>query len=239
MPELAVFSEVDTNRFGKRIYRSFPADVSDVRTIDTLAREKGIDMVIARCPVEAGRLVQALEEAGHRLMDTLVHYSGPSNAFEHAAWPHAIRRATASDRDALRDIAEGAFTNYQGHYHADPRLDPALATLGYVDWCLSSIDKAGHAMWVATEGQSVAGFIAVRLDDDVSEITLNGVGSGFQRRGIYDSLVKAAGQAAFREGKSRVQVSTQLSNLAPQKVWTRNGMCLDRAFYTFHKWFEA
>jgi hypothetical protein len=237
MSELAVYSQVDTDRFGKRIYRSYPRQVADVEALDRLAAEIGIDMVIARCPVDQGELVHALEGAGHRLMDTLVYYSGPSRAFEHAVWPHSIRRATLSDRDALQGIALDAFTNYQGHYHADPRLDPQLATLGYVDWCLSSIEKAGHAMWVAVEGNDVAGFIAVRLDASAAEITLNGVGRAFQRRGIYDSLVKAAGQAALREGIGRVQVSTQLSNLAPQKVWTRNGMCVDSAVYTFHKWF--
>jgi ribosomal protein S18 acetylase RimI-like enzyme len=111
--------------------------------------------------------------------------------------------------------------------------------MGYVDWCLSLIEKSGHVMWVATENGKVAGFIAVRLDPSAAEIVLNAVSPNFQRRGIYDSLVKAAGQSLFQDGISNVQVSTQLSNLAPQKVWIKNAMCIDSAVYTFHKWFEA
>jgi predicted GNAT family acetyltransferase len=239
MGELAVYSPVDTDRFGKRIYRAYLRDAGEVRALDAFAREKGIEMVIARCPVASSDVVHALEACGHRLMDTLVYYAGSTGSFEPVVVTHTIRRAVPSDRDALQAIAFDAFTNYQGHYHADPRLDPALATLGYVDWCVSLIARAGHVMWVATEGEKVTGFLAVRLDEAAAEIVLNAVGSSFQRRGIYDNLVKVAGQNLRRDGIKKVRVSTQLSNLAPQKVWSKNGMCIDEAVYTFHKWFET
>jgi NADPH:quinone reductase-like Zn-dependent oxidoreductase len=38
------------------------------------------------------------------------------------------------------------------------------------------------------------------------------------------------------QGATEVLVSTQLANVAPQKVWARAGLALDHALYTFHWW---
>jgi hypothetical protein len=238
MPELLRYSEVDSLRFGKRIYRAQVANAGEVSAIDERARTERVDMVIARCAVGRLDVVHALEVSGHRLMDTLVYYGGLTQAFDGVTWQHAIRPATAADRDGLAVVASDAFTNYDGHYHADPRLDPRLATLGYVEWCTSLLDKAGHTTWIAEEGSTLMGFIAIRHDQPAAEIVLNGVASRFQRRGVYDSLLKAAGQSLLRSGKQEIVVSTHLGNLAPQKVWAKNGMSMSSALYTFHKWYS-
>jgi GNAT superfamily N-acetyltransferase len=65
---------------------------------------------------------------------------------------------------------------------------------------------------------------------------LNGVAPEFQRRGIYAALFREIGCRARLQGAAEVLVSTQLANVAPQKVWTRAGLALDHALYTFHWW---
>jgi hypothetical protein len=239
MSELASYSEVDTRRFDKRIYRANVDEVSQVAALDILADRADVDMIIARCPVGRAQVVHALESSGYRLMDTLVQYAGPTKAFEKATWPHSIRAATDEDRPSLADVANDAFTGYDGHYHSDPRLDPRLATLGYVDWCLGCLGRQGHTVWVAVAQGRVMGFIAVRRDQDKGDIVLNGVASRFQRQGVYDSLLKCAGRTLFGEGMSEVRGSTHAGNLHPQRAWIRNGMLVASAIYTFHKWFDT
>jgi GNAT superfamily N-acetyltransferase len=58
----------------------------------------------------------------------------------------------------------------------------------------------------------------------------------FQRRGIYTALFNEIGVQAAKAGASTLQVSTQLTNLAPQRVWIGCGLELERAQYTFHWW---
>jgi hypothetical protein len=238
MLDLVSYSDVDTRRFGKRIYRATPREVRDVDALESLARAERVDMIIARCPVGLTQLVHALEARAYGLMDTLVYYAGPTQAFERVTWPHSIREATPGDRDGLASVASDAFANYDGHYHADPRLDPRLATLGYVDWCLNCLGNESHTMWVATENAALVGFIAIRREQNIGEIALNGVASEFQGQGVYNSLLKAAGRALSREGRTEIQSSTHIGNFRPQRAWIRNGMTIVRAAYTFHKWFD-
>jgi ribosomal protein S18 acetylase RimI-like enzyme len=171
-------------------------------------------------------------------MDTLVYYGGAAAQFAAAPIAPWVREATKSDVPALERVALDAFTGYGGHYHADERLDPALATLGYVEWCRSSVGNGRFTVWVAEQEGEIAGFLAARHDPGRSEITLNGVAGRFQRRGIYDALLKACGRSLQDRGVTEVEVSTQLTNIAPQKVWGRAGLVIRRAYYTFHKWYD-
>jgi hypothetical protein len=60
-----------------------------------------------------------------------------------------------------------------------------------------------------------------------------------QGNGLYDALVKGALADCRVHGEQCVKVSTQLANLAPQKVWVRSGFELEQAHYTFHYWLSG
>lgn len=238
MREAVAYSELDSRRFEKRIYRAMLENPSEVASLETEAGKEAADLLIVRCQADALSTVHALQRAGHQLMDTLVYYGGGTAAFAAAPIAPWVREATKSDLPALERVALDAFTGYGGHYHADERLDPKRATLGYVEWCLSSVENPRFTVWVAEQQAQVAGFLAVRHDPGRSDITLNGVAGNFQRRGIYDTLLKACGRSLHDRGVPDVEVSTQLTNIAPQKVWARSGLTMRRAYYTFHKWYE-
>jgi hypothetical protein len=237
MSEVAAYSELDSRRFGKRIFRARVDDVTAVEALDEVARRERVDMLISRCEVERSPVAHALEASGHRLMDTLVHYAGPADAFANAAWSHTVREAVKGDRARLAALAMDAFTGYDGHYHADPRLDPRLATEGYVEWSVSCLDADAHRIWIAVDDKAAMGFLVVRREGEAGNIVLNGVASQFRRRGVYDSLVKAAGRSLFAEGAREVRSSTHIGNLTPQRAWMRHRMLIAGALYTFHKWF--
>jgi GNAT superfamily N-acetyltransferase len=212
--------------------------VAAVAELMQFSRSADLDLLIVRCPVEAVATAQALERAGGVLTDTLVYYRGPTSRFAPSPGPASgVRLCQEADRAALEAIARASFTGFFGHYHADPRLDQAAATEGYVQWASSALADALSVVLVSeTEGR-LSGFLtAKKLDAKTWEILLNGVAPEFQRRGIYAALFREIGCRARAQGASEVLVSTQLANLAPQKVWTRAGLELDHALYTFHWW---
>ena len=66
---------------------------------------------------------------------------------------------------------------------------------------------------------------------------LFGIAPEAQRIGIGRSLlVNEMKWCEAQQGK-RIVISTQLTNLAAQKMWCRVGFEPTHSYYTFHKWF--
>lgn len=233
-------SELDSHRFGRRIFRVHVENAAEARDAVEAARRERAEMLIARCPVTALDATHALERAGFLLMDTLVYYTGKAARFVEAPVVPGVtlRPFAPADLGALEAVARIGFTSYAGHYHADPRLDAATATEGYVDWLRRSTDAAAVSVIVAELDGRPVGFLTLRHGEP-ADIELNAVAPEARGRGIYDGLVKAAGRLARERGSTSITVSTQINNFTPQRVWTRNGLQPDRAFYTFHGWLDA
>ena len=238
MIEPAAYSALDSQRFAIRVFRGRADNVEAAADLLQFARSTDLDLLIVRCPVEAVAAAQALERSGAFLTDTLVYYRGPTSGFVLSAAPSpSVRLCQEADRASLQAIARASFAGFFGHYHADPRLDPIAATEGYVEWASSALADAASVVLVSETDGSLSGFLtAKKLDAKTCEIVLTGVAPEFQRRGIYAALFREIGYLARRQGASELLVSTQLANLAPQKVWTRAGLEIDHAVYTFHWW---
>jgi GNAT superfamily N-acetyltransferase len=238
MIEPAAYSALDSKRFGIRVFRGRADNVEAAADLLRFARSTDLDLLIVRCPVETIAAAQALERAGAFLTDTLVYYRGPTIGFVPLAAPSpSVRLCREADRAALQAIARASFAGFFGHYHTDPRLDPIAATEGYVEWASSALADAASVVLVSETDGSLSGFLtAKKLDARTWEIVLNGVAPEFQRRGLYAALFREIGCLARAQGASELLVSTQLANIAPQKVWTRAGLALDHALYTFHWW---
>lgn len=243
MASLLKASSLDSNRFGIRVARAAVTTPEEAGLAHREALEAGYRMAIARCPASQLGVAQALEGVGFLLMDTLVYYgarlgqAGGAVALE----GFALGAASRGDAAGLEEVARHAFRGYRGHYHADPRLDPEAATEGYVEWCLRSLETPQISVLVAREGDRVAGFLTLRRGEgrEPAEIELNGVAPWAQRRGVYDALLRLSLAEARAQGAAEIVVSTQIDNLAPQKVWVRNGLEPRGAYYTFHRWYDA
>lgn len=211
--------------------------------IDRAAAKAGVDMLTAR--IDAGDLTRAhtLEEAGYRLMDTLVYYGRSLDDWpgrDPAGTHVTLSGVEPEDGPAISALARAAFSDYIGHYHADPRLDSGAADAAYVEWagvCAAS-HSADAPVLVAREGTELLGFLALRRNTpDEFEIVLNAVHPAAQGQGVYAALVAHALERAQEAGARRMIVSTQINNYAVQRVWSRLGFTHYRSLYTFHKWF--
>lgn len=232
-------SDLDSRRFDVEVYRARVHTETSARRVVAFRDEAPVDLMIARIATCDYGTARVLTAGGFYLCDTLVYFEGRTADVLSPTRRFSVRQGENSDRARLAEVAQDAFANFGGHYHQDPRIDGAAATEGYVEWCLASLHDDAGLVLVADTPEGLAGFLTIRRNDgDRAEILLNGVGRQFQRRGVYDELIRAAGARLRDAGVSIVSVSTQIDNLGPQRVWVRQGFEPSGSEYTFHKWYD-
>ena len=234
----------ETDRFGIRCARVTDLH-APLKEIDGAARGQNIKFLSARIATDDISRLQDYEEAGFRLMDTLVYY--------HADLRHAppkpveisgvsFRPATATDAEAVGAIAADAFAGFFGHFHADRRLSKADANAVYVDWAKTSVTSAEPDLpvLVAVANERLIGFVSTRRPSaNVGEIMLNAVCPAWQGKGVYGGLLDRSMLMLKTAGLSEVITSTQLNNIAVQRAWARRGLRVTESYYTLHKWCET
>jgi GNAT superfamily N-acetyltransferase len=235
-------SALDLDRFGVVTARAPLVTASDVDPAVTFCRSNRVRLLIARCNTEDLGAAQNLEASGARLMDTLVYFARSVDPREPEPTPPVpVRLHREGEAEEIQRIAADAFRGYTGHYHADPRLDRAACDAVYASWahrsCLDAA-VADRVLVAELEGRLV-GFLTLKARaPGEQEIVLNAVSPQAQRHGVYRSLVLGAIAQVRAEGATRVIVSTQVTNVAVQRIWTRLGFEPDHSFYTFHLWLD-
>jgi len=235
-------NDLECRRFGIVAARLTDPGAS-LGDVDQAAMAAGVDMLTTRIDASDLPRAHALEDAGYRLMDTLVYYGRTLDDWpgrDPAVTNITLSEAAPQDRSAISALARAAFSDYIGHYHADPRLDSNAADAAYVEWaevCAAS-SSADAPVLVARDMAELLGFLALRRNTpDEFEIVLNAVHPAAQGQGVYKALVARALERVQETGARRIIVSTQINNYAVQRVWSRLGFSHYRSIYTFHKWF--
>ncbi len=241
--ELAAFSEVDSVHFGVRVARANVVADNLTQVLDFCAAEQ-IDLLIARCPAGELRSAQDMEAAGCRLMDTLVYYTFDlvRGAIPGDSPRVLVRKIVPGDEAQVERVAAVAFQGYYGHYHADPKLDRSKCDEGYVSWAVRSctLKQVATEVLVAECDHKIVGFATLRLNSPgEGEGVLFGVAPEAQGIGIYRSFMIGGMRWCKEQQVKRMIVSTQVTNVAVQKVWCRIGFEPAYSYYTFHKWFSS
>lgn len=235
-------SALDKSRFGVTTARVEGLTAQHVPELLDHGRAEGVVFIIVRCAATDFETVHALERSGFRLMDTLVYWARDlcKTPLPLAGGEATIRLARPDEAEQVAALARDAFRGYFGHYHADNRLDRAAADETYASWAERSVrGEAADAVLVAELGNMLAGFATLRLNsEDEGEGVLFGVSPQAQRRGIYQAFIGSGLEWCAEQGASRMVLSTQLVNVAVQKVWARAGFELSHAYYTFHGWLD-
>ncbi|NRR29102.1 GNAT family N-acetyltransferase [Oxalobacteraceae bacterium] len=239
-------SPLDLQRFGVITAKAALSEAGQTgAALDWCARHQ-VALLIARCPGSDLAQVQALEQAGAYLTDTLVYYRKQKLAEHAVALPagYRARPATPDDAEAVELLAGQTFQGYFGHYHADPRLNPADADLVYSSWAGHSCRNraVADAVLLIEHGEQIVAFATLkRRGEDTPEAELEGVLFGVhplhQGQRLYHALMQLAQNWAIAAGLDQMLVSTQLTNLSVQKVWCRQGFEPCGSSYTFHHWF--
>jgi GNAT superfamily N-acetyltransferase len=237
-----LLSPIDEERFGVRTASASVAGPDAIPQVLADCRSHAVAFLIARCAAQDLTAAQALERAGFRLMDTLVYYErNLAQTPLPAARPAAVRPYRDGEASAVQRAAAEAFRGYFGHYHADPRLNPAQCDAVYSSWAYRACTVPGvaDAVLLAECDGALAGLLTVKVREaSHGDVGLLGVVPGARRRGVASALLIAGMQWCLANGHALMTISTQVTNTASQRVWVRLGFEPSRAYYTFHKWFD-
>lgn len=242
MDQIVRLSPLTDARFGVHSANAVGITPTNLPEVLQFCEHNKIEFLIARCPVENLELVHQLETQGFLLMDTLVYYSRSLENPELPTFPQnpPVNLAKIEEREAIKQIAQAAFKDYIGHFHADPRLDRTACDAVYPDWAERSLleQNQDSAVLVASIEDHPVGFLTLRKNSQFeTEGPLFAVAPDAQSGGIGTALMIHALHWSKKKGAQRMIISTQINNLGSQKVWGRLGFQLAYAFYTFHKWF--
>jgi GNAT superfamily N-acetyltransferase len=236
-------SELDESRFGIRTAKAAVGDTRAAGEALAFCREHSVRLLIIRTPAERLEVAQLLESRGGWLMDVLVYYSLALQPAEipAAATAFKIRGVSDGDHIGVGRVATESFRGYRGHYHADPRIASATADEVYVSWALRSCEDravAGEVL-IAEDNENIVGFATLRMNSsEEGEGVLFGVSPAAQGRGLYRTFMLEGMRWCAEQGAQQMVVSTQVTNIAVQKVWTRLGFEPNRSYLTFHSWFD-
>lgn len=238
----AALSSIDKERFGVVTAKVFIDRNESIQELVGWCAAHAVKMLIARCDTAETGLVHAMEEAGFRLMDTLVYFMLKAISVCPVVTPDGFSWRIASEQDAesVEQCAQTAFAGYSGHYHADPKLQPHDSDLVYSSWAAASCrsKQVADAVLLICVDDQVAAFLTLKkLNPSNAEIVLNAVHPRYQGHGLYAALVGLAKNWCLENEIGRLLVSTQVTNIAPQKVWCRHGFEPRKSIHTFHKWF--
>ena len=236
-------SGIDEERFGIRTARASGVTQASLPSLLNFCRVNEVVLLIARCPTSDLEAAQAMEQEGFLLMDTLVYYARDlqKKPVPDETGRVPVRPLRPGEEKVVGHIAAESFKGYLGHYHVDRRLDRAKCDETYISWavrcCLHR--EVAHQVVLAEQGGEALGFAALRLNQpEEGEAFLIGVLPPAQGQGIYRSFILYGMKWCLSFGAKRMVESTQVTNLAVQKVWIRLGFEPSHSYYTFHKWFD-
>ncbi|MBA3947408.1 MAG: GNAT family N-acetyltransferase [Herpetosiphonaceae bacterium] len=237
-----MLSTLDEQHFGIRTARATGVTALSLPMLLHFCETNTVELLIARCSTYDLDATQAMERHGFALMDTLLYFTHDLQHILYTSQPGAlrVRSIRPAEADTVQAIARAAFRCYHSHYHADPRLDPLASDEVYAEWAYQAARSRTVAdeVLVAELNGAIVGFGTLRLSNDTTvEGGLFAVCPTARRQGVYRSIMIHALEWCTTRGASQMLISTQVTNLASQKVWTRLAFEPCDSFYTFHKWF--
>jgi ribosomal protein S18 acetylase RimI-like enzyme len=235
-------SDIDKERFGVKTARVIGLTKDRLTSILDFCTKEEVVLLIARCNMADLEAAQAMEKQGFLLMDTLVYYN-LDLAKKPVPFDNGVahfRPIRIEEEEEMISVAKESFRGYFGHYHADQRLDKYKCNEAYADWARKAfVSRSSENFLIAEIDGRVVAFGVFRINDpDEGELFLGGIHPDFQGQGIYNSFLFRAMEWCSSRNAKRMVISTQLNNLAVQKVLTRFGFEISRGYYTYHKWFD-
>jgi acyl dehydratase/ribosomal protein S18 acetylase RimI-like enzyme len=232
------YSEVETRRFGFRIFRGKILEIDD-KAITAAILEQEPDIAILRVPSSKQFQIARLDRTGFPwlIADTLVCYRLDLTKCA----PPALRNqdmtfilCEAEHSPDLARLAREIFDGYANHYRSNPLLDRKAILEAFEDWSQHFIGEPGRICWLVRSGIEYIAFVACSFDGKTCELGFGGVRPSASGRGVYTDLIRFVRNHFRNQGCRTMLGSTQTQNFAVQTVWNREGFTIFESYATIH-----
>jgi predicted GNAT family acetyltransferase len=142
--------------------------------------------------------------------------------------------ADSGDFETLDFMNEQIFSGYRNHYSSNQRLKGFRPVDAYKEWTRSHLLTGSCKCFVASLDNCPCGFLNMQIDRNTSVIQLNGVMPEFRGRGVYRDIIRMGVKIIMETNSSVISVSTQVENIAVQRVWVTEGFFMVRSYFTLH-----
>jgi ribosomal protein S18 acetylase RimI-like enzyme len=215
----------DSSIFGGPVFRlaltapGTAASPSGIEAAIADAVRQDARLVVTRIAAGEREVIETLERAGFVLVETLVTLEARIDGL--VDFPARIRLAGTESARACADIAKHAFVF--DRFHADSRIDPAIAAAMKENWVLNGFAGRAEACLVATADGDTAGFLLMLKQQDTLIVDLVAVARHHQGQGIGRDLLAATKSHAAALGATKVRVGTQAANEASLRLYISTG----------------
>jgi len=237
------FSELESKRFNLKIFRGVLEAIDENKLKNTILQHEA-DILIFRTDVLQIGQQQLLHNLGfdYIVADTLSYYTLSLQQTAIKTLKNAnldFVQATDKHKTILSDLVSRTFANYTSHYSSNWVLNKDAIREGYKEWAKNYIHSDinnNRITWLARKNNSFVGFATCSFDkeENICEGVLYGVCPDASGSGVYNDMIKYTANYFKQEGFEKMRTSTQIQNMAVQKVWVREGFVLSDAYNTYH-----
>lgn len=231
---------LESQRFGMRVYRG-TLEALDGKVLRNQLLRDNVDVAIIRTPGDGQEAASQFERMGFPFLhaDVLVYYDLDLTAYS----PRPPRNQDLEFvlcheglKGELAGLVREIFSGYRNHYNANPFLPSDKILEGFQEWAVDfgAGGAPGRCAWLVRRDGAWVAFATCSFAGDTCEGVLYGVRPDHAGGGLYSDLIRFT-QAHFKaEGYALMKVSTQIHNIAVQKVWGREGFALSKCYHTWH-----
>lgn len=196
--------------------------------------------------------IHALETKGFLLMDTLLDYvydfrKYPLKDISKPFLPSDVmlRFARQDDESTLITIAQKAFGEHFGRFHADEKILPSQATQIYKEWIKSSIMGYADYVLVAEVRDQIAGFSVWKKPSSLEQnagiqmghYSICGIHPDYQGKGLF-GILTWEGMNLLNNQALWIEGPTHINNYPVQRGYTKLSWRICDARHSFHKWIK-
>lgn len=198
---------------------------------------EGFDLIIMRYPSNVAHVAQQVQErwCNSWIADTLLYLSLDTSASRDPDVETELISCQSGDSDFERVISL-AFKDYANHYSSNSYLKQLNVADAYSDWARSLANDALSQTFLlrARHGSTLA-VAALDISNLLhNEWNLAGVHPDYQRRGIQTQMIRHLARLTREQGKREFITSTQASNIASMRAFTKEGFLPIIAINTLH-----
>jgi len=231
-------SDLESKRFKLNILR---ANVEEVELKELKLRifKNNIDVTILRISSSNTAMISRLDNLDFEYFqaDTLVYYYLNLETYKPQGLKNhdlAFVKAKVGDALELERMVRVIFKDYTNHYSLNKFINTKDALDGYVEWVINFLDCIDKEVFLVYRNEEAIAFATCECVEGKAEGILFGVMPDFSGGGIYSDIIRFTQSHYKKKGMKIMSVSTQIQNLAVQKVWAREGFLLQDSFSTIH-----